>query len=145
MNCPVDYDDEAERKLTHPGLLPKEESYGPPQGTRGCVRKTGVDEHWDDLLNGRGKISLKREVSWRSPLIQRRSVLRDDSFGDKGKYSEIPDDVEKLRIACNRQARLAGQKISKQDLAKLRLAGARYRLAKNGGSIIPRGSQVPRQ
>ena len=145
MNCPVDYDDEAERKLTHPGLLPKEESYGPPQGTRDCVRKAGVDEHRNDPLNGRGKTSLKRKVSWRSPLIQRRSVLRDDSFGDKENCSEIPDDVEKLRIACDRQARLIGQKISKQDLAKLRLAGARYRLAKNGGSIIPRGNQVPRQ
>ena len=144
MNCPVDYDDEAKRRMTHPGLLPKEESYGPPQGTRDCVRKAGVDKRQDGSPDERGVTLWKRKVSWRSPLIQRRSVLRDDSFGDKENCSEIPDDVEKLRIACDRQARLIGQKISKQDLAKLRLAGARYRLAKNGGSIIPHGNRVPR-
>ncbi len=42
MNCPVNYDDKAERLVTHPGLLPAKEREGPSQKTPDCVRKTGV-------------------------------------------------------------------------------------------------------
>ncbi len=63
------------------------------------------------------------------------AMLRDDQFGD----------VEKLRMACDQQARLVGRKFTKQDLAKLRLSAAKYRLDQNGGSIIPHGNQVMRQ
>ena len=97
------------------------------------------------MLQDQGQIQPGRVEAVPGKLCVLAPVLRDDSFGDKGKCSEIPDNVEKLRIACDRQVRLIGQKISKQDLAKLRLTGARYRLAQNGGSIIPRGNQVRRQ
>ncbi len=42
MNCPVNYDGEAEHLAMYPGLLLAKEREGPPQGTLDCVRKTGV-------------------------------------------------------------------------------------------------------
>ncbi len=67
--------------------------------------------------------------------LDQKYVLREDQFSD----------VEELRIACDKQARLVGRKFTKQDLAKLRLSAAKYPLDQNGGSIIPCGSQVMRQ
>ena len=85
MNCPVDYDNKAERKMANPGLLPKEESYGTLQGTMYCMRKPGAGMQQDGSLNRRGKTSLKRKVSWRSPLIQYKNVSGDDSFSNTDK------------------------------------------------------------
>ena len=69
MNVSENYDDEAERKITHPGLLPKEVAGEVSQDTIRILAKAGVG-------NTKNKSANKRTKT--SPQVRRRSVLSDE-------------------------------------------------------------------
>ena len=83
MNCDVHYDDELERKNTHPGLLPVEVEVLSTEsvellaksGMTGAPRKTRIG-------NPTSIPTSKRVAFGKQPQAHRRSVLSDDQIAE---------------------------------------------------------------
>ena len=95
MNCPVEYDDDVERRLTHHLLLPK---YKSDKGVVSLEKNTigeavvncGVEVRNDALR--KGNISLVYQRAGKQ-LEQRRSVLGYRSGYNNGHTSKYPSDT----------------------------------------------------
>jgi len=75
MNIDVNYDDEAERKKTHPKLLPQVVD-GLPTETVELLKKSGVTKVSRKPRKVRqAEVSSNNRVTWAVPLVRRRSVL----------------------------------------------------------------------
>ena len=118
MNCPVNYDNEAERLATHLGLLPLSDTIGPPQGTHDCVQKPGVTtvrktvvakpDEWS--LVKRVTTSPEKTISWWSPLIQYRSVLREENSGGSLTKPTLPKEIKKISATASWRMRASSGK-----------------------------------
>ena len=95
MNCPVEYDDDVERRLTHHLLLPKYESdKGVVSLEKNTMEKAavncGVEVRNVTLRKGNDSLMYQRAGK---QLEQRRSVLGYRSGCNNGHTSKYPSDT----------------------------------------------------
>ena len=99
MNCSENYNDDLERKNTHPKLLPQA-AEGIPQESVSLLKKTGVTVS-QKLRSGNPEVSsaIKRVTSL-SPQERRRSVLSDDQI------AQLKKRLERSRSGTSEKARI---------------------------------------
>ena len=91
MNIAVDYDNDLERKDTHPKLLPEEVTEVPAEAV-GILRKSEEMRAVKKVTTGGNlKVSASKRVTRTAPPARRRSVLSDD------KIAKLRERIERAR------------------------------------------------
>ena len=83
MNVDVNYDDDLERRNTHPMLLPEMVETLPDETIKILANSgvTGVSRKKRTAITA--KVSANKRVTWKVPLTSRRSVLSDSDIAEK--------------------------------------------------------------
>ena len=144
MNCPVEYDDEVERRLTRHLLLPKYESYkGVVSLEKNTIEKAVVNcgvEVRNDALRKGNISSMYQRVG--KQLEQRRSVLGYRSGYNNGHTSKYPLDTlngYKGKYPADTKARTVGRYLASAPDCRKRMSATRQLLNKYGTRSRRRG------
>jgi len=99
MNCDVNYNDELERKKTHPKLLPQAVE-GIPQAYASLLTKSGVTKASQARTDNPTVSAVTKRVANVPPLERRRSVLSDDQI------AQLKKRLERSRNGTSEKARI---------------------------------------
>ena len=135
MNCPVEYDGDVERRLTHHLLLPKYESdKGVVSLEKNTIEKAvvncGVEVRKDALRKGNNNSMYQRA---RKQLEQQRSVLGYKSGYNNGHTSKYPSDTlngYKGTYPANTKARTVDRYMASAPYCRKKMSATRQLLNK---------------
>ena len=99
MNCEVNYDDKLEQKNTHPKLLPEVVESVSTESVK-LLAKSGVTSV---LRTSQASVPANNRVTFRKPLVRRRSVLSDTRIAELKKRI---DRSRKIRSANKANGRI---------------------------------------
>ena len=99
MNCDINYNDELERKKTHPKLLPQAVE-GIPQAYASLLTKSGVTKASQARTDNPTVSAVTKRVANVPPLERRRSVLSDDQI------AQLKKRLERSRNGTSEKARI---------------------------------------